>query len=198
MLTPAVDRSRALEEFRFESGKKVFLVIGGSLGARTLNHSIRDGLDRFGRDDLQLLWQSGKTYHTEADDLVRQKGLKNIRVEAFITRMDLAYTVADVIVSRAGGISISELCIVGKPVILVPSPNVAEDHQTRNAEALVSRKAAVLVPDHLAGETLVQKMLDLMEDEKRKVELSENIQQLGIPDASQRIASEVINIVEQS
>jgi len=190
------DHKQDLKEFDLEEGKKVCLVVGGSLGARTLNHSIMKGAEKLDRDDLQILWQCGKLYQKEAEEMVARSGLKNIRVVPFISKIDCAYGAADLIVSRAGAITISELCLIGKPVILVPSPNVAEDHQTRNADALVARKAAIMVPDNLAREHLMDKMLKLMGDEEQKKELSKNIVQLGISDASQRIAAEVIKIVD--
>jgi len=116
------DRKRGLEEFSLVAGKKVLLVLGGSLGARTLNHSMMEGLGKLDKNDLQVLWQCGKFYQQEAEEAVRQNGLKNIHVMPFISKMEYAYAVADVIVSRAGAITISELCLMGKPVILVPSP----------------------------------------------------------------------------
>ena len=190
------DPEKYRQEFRLEEGKKICLVVGGSLGARTLNRSFLAGLNKLDREDLQVLWQCGKFYHDEVVQKVGASSLKNIRVLPFISRMDLAYDAADIIVSRAGAISISELCLVGKPVILVPSPNVAEDHQTHNAEALVGKTAALMVSDSEAEEQLVDCMLGLMEDEKLRKELSTNIRQLGIPDASQRIAAEVHKILE--
>jgi UDP-N-acetylglucosamine--N-acetylmuramyl-(pentapeptide) pyrophosphoryl-undecaprenol N-acetylglucosamine transferase len=194
-LESAPEQSR--KEFGLEEGKKVCLVIGGSLGARTLNRSFMEGLDKLNRDNLQVLWQSGRHYHAEVEERVRASGLKNICVLPFISRMDLAYSAADVIVSRAGAISISELCLVGKPVILVPSPNVAEDHQTHNAEALVSKSAALMIADKEAEEQLVDRMLGLMDDGMLIKELGTNIRQLGIPDSSQRIAGEVFKILEE-
>jgi UDP-N-acetylglucosamine--N-acetylmuramyl-(pentapeptide) pyrophosphoryl-undecaprenol N-acetylglucosamine transferase len=191
------DPEQIRSEFKLEEGKRVCLVVGGSLGARTLNRSFMDGLDKLDREDLQILWQCGRYYHKEVEQKVRASGLKNIRVLPFISRMDLAYDAADVIVSRAGAISISELCLVGKPVILVPSPNVAEDHQTHNAEALVGKTAALMVRDAEAAEQLVDRMLGLMDDDKIKEEISTNIRQLGIPDASQRIAAEVLKILKE-
>ncbi|MEN8227060.1 MAG: undecaprenyldiphospho-muramoylpentapeptide beta-N-acetylglucosaminyltransferase [Bacteroidota bacterium] len=191
------DSVKSMEEFGLEVGKKVCLVVGGSLGARNLNHSILEGLGKLDRTDLQVLWQCGKQYYKEVEEAVRKSALKNIRVFPFISKMECAYGVADIIISRAGAITISELTLIGKPVILVPSPNVAEDHQTRNAEALVSRNAAIMVPDNLAREALVEKMLKLMESSEQQDELSMNIKQLGIADASQRIAAEVLKIVDQ-
>ena len=177
-------------EFEIEKGKKVCLVLGGSLGARTLNHSFMEGLDKLNREDLVVLWQCGRIYHNEVEGKVKASGMRNIRVLPFISRMDLAYGVADLIVSRAGALTISELCIVGKPVILVPSPNVSEDHQTHNASSLVSRDAALMIPDVEAREQLLDRMLALMEDGVEQEKLSKNIKQLGIVDASQRIAAE--------
>ena len=191
------NREAALIEFGLEEDKKVCLVVGGSLGARTINNSFMKGLRRLGPGNVQVLWQCGKYYQQEVEDRVRSSGLKHIRVFPFISRMDLAYGIADVIVSRAGAISISELCLVGKPVILVPSPNVAEDHQTRNAEALVAQEAALMVADSQAEELLVDEMLWLMNHDEEKKRLSENIKKLGIKDASARISAEVMKIIEQ-
>ena len=172
------------------------MVVGGSLGARTLNRSLLSGLDRLDRDDLQLIWQCGKSTSVEIQEQVAASGLKNIKVMPFISEMERAYGAADVIVSRAGAISISELCVIGKPVILVPSPNVAEDHQTRNAEALSSRNAAIMLPDRDAEQKLVDTIFDLLEDEEKQQELSENIKKLGISDAAERIAVEVTKLME--
>lgn len=191
------DPKQYRKEFQLEEGKKICLMVGGSLGARTLNQSFLAGLNKLDREDLQVLWQCGRYYHEEVKEKLRASGLKNIRLEPFISRMDLAYEAADIIVSRAGAISISELCLVGKPVILVPSPNVAEDHQTRNAEALLRKTAALMVSDAEATEKLVDCMLGLMEDDKLRKELSTNIKQLGISDASQRIADEVLKILNE-
>jgi len=191
------DREAARKEFGLEDGPKVCLVVGGSLGARTINRSFMEGLDLLGKSNIQVLWQCGKHYQEEVEDRVRSSGLKQVRVFPFISRMDLAYGIADVIVSRAGAISISELCLVGKPVILVPSPNVAEDHQTRNAEALVSRQAAKMVSDSQAEKLLMNEMLRLVDHKEEQLSLSENIKQLGIRDASQRIAAEVFKIIKQ-
>lgn len=197
LLQTTGDQKTSLAAFGLVEGKKVCLVLGGSGGARTLNQCMMEGLYKLDREDLQVLWQCGKHYQKEVEEAVRQSTLTNIRVTPFITTMAQAYTAAEVIISRAGAISISELCLVGKPVILVPSPNVAEDHQTRNAEALVSRNAALMVPDNRARELLVDTMLRLMENGEQKMELSENIKSLGIADASQRIAAEVFKIMNE-
>jgi UDP-N-acetylglucosamine--N-acetylmuramyl-(pentapeptide) pyrophosphoryl-undecaprenol N-acetylglucosamine transferase len=187
----------AREEFGLDEGRKVCLMVGGSLGARTLNRSFMEGLDKLDRSDVQVLWQCGKFYEQEVKEKVRNSGLKHVKVFPFISRMDLAYDIADVIVSRAGALSISELCLVAKPAILVPSPNVAEDHQTRNAEALVEKQAARMIPDSQASERLVDEMLRLLENKEEQQVLSKQIKQLGIADAAERIASEVLKIVKQ-
>ena len=187
--------AEAFREFDIEKGKKVCLVVGGSLGARTLNRSFMEGLNKLQRDDLVLLWQCGTFYQKEVEERVAASGLKNIRVLPFISRMDLAYGVADVIISRAGAITISELCIAGKPVILVPSPNVAEDHQTHNAQSLAGVGAALMIPDAEAAGRLVDRMLELMDDREEKEKLSVNIKGLGIADAAERIASEAHKIL---
>ena len=142
-----------------------------------------------------MIWQTGKYGYADAVKAVKDKGMGSIRVMAFISEMDMAFGAADVIVSRAGAGTISELCLVGKPVILVPSPNVAEDHQTRNAEALVSRRAAKMVPDNLAVEHLVNKILKLVDDRKQRDELSRNIQQMALPDSAEHIADEILKIL---
>jgi len=196
LVSPPLNRAHDLEELGLKEDKKTLLVMGGSLGARTLNHSLLGGLAKLEREDLQVIWQCGKFYGGEVEERVARSGMQNIRVMPFISKMDCAYSAADVIVSRAGAITISELCVVGKPAILVPSPNVAGDHQTRNAEALLSRGAAVMIPDSEAPEKLVDTMLELVDDENQQRELSKNIKQLGIPDASYRIAEEVSKLID--
>jgi UDP-N-acetylglucosamine--N-acetylmuramyl-(pentapeptide) pyrophosphoryl-undecaprenol N-acetylglucosamine transferase len=191
------DKGQGLREFKLEEGRKVCMVVGGSLGARTLNRSFLGEMDKLDRRDLQVLWQCGRYYYDEVELKVQASGLRNIRVLPFISRMELAYQAADLIVSRAGALSIAELCLVGKPVILVPSPNVAEDHQTHNAEALVEKKAALMVSDAEAPEKLVDLMLETMANDTLRKELSTNIRQLGLPDASQRIATEVLKMLEE-
>jgi UDP-N-acetylglucosamine--N-acetylmuramyl-(pentapeptide) pyrophosphoryl-undecaprenol N-acetylglucosamine transferase len=149
-------RKEAFEFYGLNSNKKTILVIGGSLGARTLNESIKSYLQELQKNNIQVLWQCGKIYVDTLTKELEQKDLNGIKMVQFISRMDLAYSLADVIISRAGAISVSELCLVKKPVILVPSPNVAEDHQTKNAMALVNKNAAVLVKDCEAKEQLVK------------------------------------------
>lgn len=196
ILLPPGERAASLEHFGLNDGKKVILLIGGSLGARTLNDSILQHLEQIGNSEVQLIWQTGKYYYEEAKKAWERKHYDNIKVLAFIREMNRAFQVADLIISRAGAGTISELSLVGKPVILVPSPNVAEDHQTRNARSLTDQNAAVLIPDREARERLVMEAMNLVNDEVRIKLLSKNIKRLAISDSSERIAGEVIKIID--
>jgi UDP-N-acetylglucosamine--N-acetylmuramyl-(pentapeptide) pyrophosphoryl-undecaprenol N-acetylglucosamine transferase len=169
------------------------LFIGGSLGARTLNKAVLHHLELCQRENIQLLWQCGKLYAEALEEELKNKNLKGVKMVRFVDRMDYAYALADAIVSRAGAISVSELCLVGKPVILVPSPNVAEDHQTKNAMALVEKNAALLVKDKDALENLLPTAIELIRDENKRRELGENIQRLGKPHAT----SDIVDIIEK-
>lgn len=192
----ARNREDDLSKFGLDPGRKTILVIGGSLGARTINESIMKGLPDLDRKDIQIIWQTGQSGFDAASAALTESGLKNIKILPFIREMDHAFGAADIIVSRAGAGTISELCLVGKPVILVPSPNVAEDHQTSNAKALVAGKAAVMVPDNLAREHLVRRILELIDNPESMQELAGNIKKLAIPDSAERIAEEVLKIIE--
>lgn len=185
-------REEAVQFFKLDPKKKTILVIGGSLGARTINESIDEGFDTIIRKDIQLIWQTGKTYYQTALKTDTRHQTKLVRIYDFIKRMDLAYAVADVVISRAGALSISELCLVNKPAILVPSPNVAEDHQTKNAMALVDKEAALMVRDHESVGKLVEKAISLLNDERLKQGLVENISKLGRPNAAKEIARQVL------
>jgi UDP-N-acetylglucosamine--N-acetylmuramyl-(pentapeptide) pyrophosphoryl-undecaprenol N-acetylglucosamine transferase len=185
----------ALELFNLSPLKKTILVIGGSLGARTLNNSVMAGLDKIIAADVQLVWQTGKVYYKGIIEKLGENYHPNIAVTEFLNRMDLAYAAADVIISRAGAGTIAELCVIKKPVILVPSPNVAEDHQTKNAMALVNEGAAVFVADTDAEATLVDKTLELMNDIETQKKLSDNIGRLALPDADTVIANEAMAMV---
>lgn len=177
--------------------KKTIAVIGGSMGARTLNEAMRDNANFFEKyEGIQVIWQCGKFYEYEFSASETAK-LPNVHLHTFIDRMDLLYAAADVIISRAGALAISELCLVGKPVILVPSPNVAEDHQTKNALALVEKGAARLVRDAEASEKMLQEALLILENEALAFSLSESIRQLGRPNAAEAIAREVIKLADQ-
>ncbi len=187
-------RDEAIARFGLDPKKETLLVIGGSLGARTINHAIRSAMPLFKERNLQVLWQTGKVYSDEMKAASKQFGYDGIHPEAFITRMDLAYSVADCVVSRAGAISISELCLIEKPVILVPSPNVAEDHQTKNAMALVENNAAILVKDVNAVELLGNEIVRLFDDGEKRNELSENIARMGKRKAANSIRNEIIKL----
>jgi UDP-N-acetylglucosamine--N-acetylmuramyl-(pentapeptide) pyrophosphoryl-undecaprenol N-acetylglucosamine transferase len=168
------------------------LVIGGSLGAKTINESILNGLNILSENDVQLLWQTGKNFPA-----AQQVNQPNVNVQQFIYEMNLAYAVADVVISRAGALSIAELAQVKKPVILVPSPNVAEDHQTKNAMALVEREAAILVKDTEARQILVDECMALIKNEAKQVQLKNNIASFSMPDAAERIVTEVLRVIEE-
>jgi UDP-N-acetylglucosamine--N-acetylmuramyl-(pentapeptide) pyrophosphoryl-undecaprenol N-acetylglucosamine transferase len=187
-------REEGLKYYDLDPEKKTIVVIGGSLGARTLNNAMRDNVEFFEKNGgIQVIWQCGKFYEYEYTAMETAK-LPNVRCFAFIDRMDLLYAVADVVISRAGALSISELCLVGKPAILVPSPNVAEDHQTKNALALVEKGAARLVRDGDAGEKLLQDAMLILESEALAFSLSESIRQMGRPNAADAIARESIKL----
>ncbi|MDT3402676.1 undecaprenyldiphospho-muramoylpentapeptide beta-N-acetylglucosaminyltransferase [Mucilaginibacter terrae] len=188
----------ALHNFQLSPNKKTILVTGGSLGARTLNNSVMAGLDKLIAADVQLIWQTGKVYYKGIMERLGENYHPNIRILEFLNRMDLAYAAADVIISRAGAGTIAELCIVGKPVILVPSPNVAEDHQTKNAMALVQNKAAVFITDADAPEKLVARALDLLKNKEEQATLSANIGKLALPNADEVIAQHVVDIIKES
>ncbi len=190
-------RETGLATFNLDSTKKTLLVIGGSLGARSINQSVEAHIDAFIKADVQVVWQTGKLFLNQAKKAVEEKGAKNIRVQAFITTMDQAYAVADVVLSRAGASSISELCIVGKPAVLVPFPFAAEDHQTKNAMALVQRNAAILVPDGKAMEQSCDKALGLLMDEEKRNDLITNIKELALPNADTQIANEILSLIKK-
>ena len=188
-------KNSSISHFGLNHDKKVILLIGGSLGARTLNDSIMGGLEKIGQSDVQLLWQCGNYYHEEANKALRESGVKNVKLLPFIKEMNKAFQAADLIISRAGAGTISELCIIGKAVILVPSPNVAEDHQTSNARALTDQQAAVMVTDNDARKALVDTALQVVNDDVRKKILSANISKLAIRDSAERIANEIRKLV---
>jgi UDP-N-acetylglucosamine--N-acetylmuramyl-(pentapeptide) pyrophosphoryl-undecaprenol N-acetylglucosamine transferase len=189
-------REEALSYFGLRKDSPIVLVIGGSLGARTINESILTSLNLFAGNGLQLIWQTGNSFAQKAKEAIMPYEVKGLRTHSFITRMDMAYAAADLIVSRAGAIAISELCLIGKPAILVPSPNVAEDHQTKNAMALVTNNAAILVKDSDARNTLGATIISLVKNNEQKEQLSTNIRQLAYPDAADHIADEIIGCLK--
>jgi len=198
ILTVASKRDRALAHFGFDPAVRTLLIVGGSLGARTINESIIQGIDKLVASGFQLIWQTGKGYYDAYKARLEKYDLSRIRVQDFVKEMDLAYAAADVVISRAGAIAVSEICIAGKPVILVPSPNVAEDHQTKNAQALVSKDAAILVKDVEASAKLVDAALDLMKDQERSKSLVANIVRLARPDATVAIVNEIEGMIRKT
>ena len=184
----------AMELFKLSPLKKTVLVTGGSLGARTLNNSMLAGLDKIIDADVQLIWQTGKFYYKGIIEKLGENYHPNICIVEFLNRMDLAYAAADVIISRAGAGTIAELCVIKKPVILVPSPNVAEDHQTKNALALVNENAAVFIADKDAETDLINRAIELLGNNVEQKKLSDSIAKMALPNADEVIAKEVMNM----
>lgn len=180
--------------------KATILIIGGSLGARTVNESIIGGLEKLGAvaDDVQVVWQTGKFYDQQCKEALAKSGVKNVIQMPFISNMDMAYRAADLVISRAGASSISELQLLGKPSILVPSPNVAEDHQTKNALALANRDAAIMVTDAEAPAKLVDAMLATVNDEDKLHSLSANVLRMALLNSAERIVDEVEKIINEN
>ncbi|MFH0895144.1 MAG: undecaprenyldiphospho-muramoylpentapeptide beta-N-acetylglucosaminyltransferase [Bacteroidota bacterium] len=190
-------KAEAHELFNLEPDRPVLLVVGGSLGALTVNESMERSLKLFEENNVQLIWQTGKGFFEKALGKILETESKYMKAFDFIQRMDLAYAAADVVVSRAGAIAISELCLCGKPCILVPSPNVAEDHQTKNALSLTDKNAAWLVKDIEAREILGKKAIELLGNSEEKNKLSINIKALAFPKAAENIANEVIALIKK-
>jgi UDP-N-acetylglucosamine--N-acetylmuramyl-(pentapeptide) pyrophosphoryl-undecaprenol N-acetylglucosamine transferase len=198
MIDVAGKRNQAFEFFKLEKSKPVVFIVGGSQGAKAINECIDENLGLFVRNNLQLIWQTGKFYIERAKSAISEKieagSQKSILAVEFIERMDLAYAAADIVVSRAGAIAISELCAVGKPCIFVPLPTAAEDHQTKNALALVGKQAAIHLPNHEVSQKLGGLVLDLAKNESKRTELSTNIQKLAVSNSDDIIADEIIKI----
>ena len=197
LLQSKVTREEALQAFGLDSSRKTILLVGGSLGARTINESVMQHLADIEASGMQFIWQTGKYYSQQIAEELKQKGQpQNLKVMDFITDMAAAYRAADLVISRAGASSISEFCLIGKPVILVPSPNVAEDHQTKNAMALVNKEAALYVKDAEAPDTLLELAISTVNDAARLKALSENVKKLALPDSADIIAKEVIKLAK--
>lgn len=208
IIAPDIDRQAAYDYFRLERDKKTILVVGGSLGAKTINDSIARHIDKLLQTDCQIVWQTGKNYFAAIKAKISEQGIKfttdsanplyakRMFVSDFISQMDYAYNVADLVISRAGASSVSELCLLGKPAILVPSPNVAENHQYHNAMALVAKNAALLVEDAEAVDNLLPQALQIVADDNRLRELSANIRQLALPNSAQAIAEVILAQIE--
>lgn len=193
-LTP----QEARKAFGLDPDKKTILLVGGSLGARTVNESVRQHFDTVkANPDIQFIWQTGKYYKEEMKQALDAYGpLPNLKQMDFIADMGAAYKASDLVISRAGASSISEFCLIGKPVILVPSPNVAEDHQTKNAMALVNKNAAVYVKDSEAPDVLLKQAISIVRDDKQLASLAQNIAKLGLKDSADIIADEVIKLAQ--
>ena len=186
----ADQKDAGLKKYNFNDNKPILMVMGGSLGARTINECILDSIDVLIESGIQVLWQTGKIYYQNILKKVKGMDLANIRVVEFIDEMEKAYAISDVVISRAGALSISELCLVGKAVIFVPSPNVSDDHQTKNAKALVDVNAALMVTDNEAPKFLVKHAVDLLNHTDKQVELGQNIRKLAKPEATKTIVDE--------
>ena len=194
MTLPA--KEKALQFYELTSEKPVILVLGGSLGARVINESIIKQLSLLEKADVQVLWQTGKLYHKEMLIRAAKADTSKIKVLEFIKEMETAYAAADIIISRAGALSVSELAIIGKPVIFVPSSGVAEDHQTKNANSLVQKDAAILITDHQAVDELIPRALELLKDEELQKELAENIKKLAKPNATEDIVRIIFSMIK--
>lgn len=190
-------KNEGLAAFGLEAGLPVVLVVGGSQGAKAINETITNSLEVFVKHNIQLIWQTGSPYYPTACASIKDTNNHSIQVYDFITSMGLAYNTADVIVSRAGAIAISEICMVQKPVIFVPLPTAAEDHQTKNAQALVDKKAALLVKNSVAKDNLARQIIHLLNDKKLQQQLAENIGQFAFSNASEIITNEIITLVNQ-
>ncbi len=203
LLHPTVSREESLKTFGLDPSKKTVLIVGGSLGARTMNESVLKHLDQMKTSGVQFIWQTGKYYYEEMDRKMQQLGFShepftsNIHYSAFLD-MVAAYRAADLVVSRAGASSISEICLLGKPAILVPSPNVAEDHQTKNAMALVNRQAALFVSDADAPDKLIGTAIDTVNDDAQLQSLGANVLKMALPNSAEIIAKEVLKLAEAS
>ena len=192
LLDAAITHDEAVKTFGLDPKKRTVLLVGGSLGARTLNESMLGAWDALKESDVQFIWQTGKYYYEDIKAQLKERELKNVHVCDFISSMDAAYAAADLVISRAGAGSISEFCLLGKAVILVPSPNVSEDHQTKNALALVNKEAALYVKDAEAATALIPLALETVKDETRLAALSKNILTLAFHNSAEVIADEVI------
>ena len=192
-----ISKEEALAYYGFDLRKKTILVVGGSLGARTINRSVEVGLPKVAEAGVNLIWQTGRYYQEQAQEALKAYPDAPIACSDFIVRMDLAYAAADLVISRAGAGTIAELSLLAKPAILVPSPNVAEDHQTKNAMALVDKEAAILVRDADAEEQLMKKTIEVVNDDALLAKLKTNIAPLAHPHSAELIVDEVMKLIEK-
>ena len=194
IVTSTVTRKEGLHFFGLDESKKTVLAVGGSLGARSINEALALHLDQFRENDLQLIWQTGKS--TASHYRSMGQGRNNIWVHDFIKEMEMAYAASDMVISRAGAMAVTELCVAGKPTVFVPYPHAAEDHQTSNAMSLVNKHAALMVPDRDAIEKLVATVIDLSKDESLQENLKKNIHALAISNADEVIAKEILKHIQ--
>lgn len=197
LLSNLKNKSEALEYFGLKGDEKVVLIIGGSLGALSVNNAVLRNLEGIAKSGVQVIWQTGAYYYERMVTETKNRKPENLQIHQFLSRMDLAYSAADVVISRAGAGTISELCLVGKPTILVPSPNVSEDHQTKNAMALVEKDAAVMIADKEIDDKLFQETFELVKNKELCQLMSANIKTLAKPEATKTIVDEVEKLIEK-
>lgn len=195
LLTPGCSKEEALAYFGLDGRQKVILITGGSLGARAINNSVLQNMGVIREAGFPVIWQTGSIYYQEMIEKTMDNRPSNLHIFKFLDRMEMAYQATDVVISRAGAGTISELCLVGKPVILVPSPNVAEDHQTRNALSLVKKGAALMIRDGEIGEKLFPEVMSLLKEPQRMETLAGNIRKLALPEATSRIVDEACKLI---
>jgi UDP-N-acetylglucosamine--N-acetylmuramyl-(pentapeptide) pyrophosphoryl-undecaprenol N-acetylglucosamine transferase len=188
-----ISRTEGIQFFELDPSKKTVLVTGGSLGAKGINEAIDAGIDQFKKNDVQLIWQTGKLYAEKASALAAEN--RNVWANSFITQMEYAYAAADVVISRAGAMSVAELCVAQKPVVFVPFPFAAEDHQTANAQNLVNKQAGLVIKDSEAKEKLVSTVIALAKDEQQQNQLKENISKLAVTNADEVVAGEILRAI---
>ena len=197
VLNSPLSKEEARKQFGLEPDKKTILIVGGSLGARTMNESVQQQLDLVKESGIQFIWQTGKYYNAKIMDFMKGKELPNLKILDFVSDMGAAYKAADLVISRAGASSISEFQLIGKPVILVPSPNVAEDHQRKNAMALVNRHAALYVEDAEAPDKLLKLAIETVNNDDELKALSENVKKMGLKNSADVIADEVLKLIKK-
>jgi UDP-N-acetylglucosamine--N-acetylmuramyl-(pentapeptide) pyrophosphoryl-undecaprenol N-acetylglucosamine transferase len=190
-------QDEAAKFFGLDKTKKTVLIVGGSQGALAINKAIGENISVFTKNNIQLIWQTGKHYFEEANQIVKAEKYSHIKVTEFIDRMDLAYALADIIISRAGAIAISEICAVAKPPIFIPLPSAAEDHQTKNAIALVEKNAAILIKNSEVSEKIGETLLSLLNNEQQQKSLSENLKKLAIRNSAELIADEILRLINR-
>ncbi|MBN1251974.1 MAG: undecaprenyldiphospho-muramoylpentapeptide beta-N-acetylglucosaminyltransferase [Bacteroidales bacterium] len=190
-----INKKEAYKYFDINENKKTVLILGGSGGAKSINEAVINKLDLIKDSNFQFIWQTGKYYYDISKKAIENKDINNLKIFDFINKMEYAYSVTDLVISRAGAGTISELCIVSKASILVPSPNVADDHQTKNAIALLNNNAAILIKDEDAFENLIPKAIELIKDEELIEKLNANISKMAIKDSDKLIAKEIFNLL---